>query len=239
MQYGRIVSLRAVFLIFTLLVSASAISHQSGLDHWLANSFYRIEGGHGDGFPWKNNYWLFNVTHEDGGALVKYLFIATFGLLIGSYYFGGLKPFQTALLYIVLSTFIAASSVSFLKHHTTLQCPNSLIEYGGRNHWVNIWQLFGKKLPLGKCFPAGHASGGYAWICLGFLFPFGSKQFYWAILPGLALGLCFGFAQQLRGAHFISHDLLTIAMCWLTSALLYKVFYALNSKDSKMIQAAI
>ena len=37
------------------------------------------------------------------------------------------------------------------------------------------------------------------------------------IVPGLVDGTGFGVAQQLRGAHFLSHDLWTAAICWFTA----------------------
>jgi hypothetical protein len=36
----------------------------------------------------------------------------------------------------------------------------------------------------------------------------------------LGLGLLFGTTQQLRGAHFLSHDIWTFALCWSINALL-------------------
>ena len=30
----------------------------------------------------------------------------------------------------------------------------------------------------------------------------------------LLLGLVFGIGQQLRGAHFVSHDVWTLGLCW-------------------------
>jgi membrane-associated PAP2 superfamily phosphatase len=40
---------------------------------------------------------------------------------------------------------------------------------------------------------------------------------------GFALGLggVFGLAQQLRGAHFLSHDVWTLMICWLIALALY------------------
>jgi membrane-associated PAP2 superfamily phosphatase len=38
------------------------------------------------------------------------------------------------------------------------------------------------------------------------------------------LGLLFGFSQQLRGAHFLSHDLWTLAICWGTALGLFLWF---------------
>ncbi|MNV84902.1 hypothetical protein D3C71_1788110 [compost metagenome] len=35
------------------------------------------------------------------------------------------------------------------------------------------------------------------------------------------MGLLFGFAQQLRGAHFLSHDVWTLAISWFVALALY------------------
>jgi hypothetical protein len=42
-----------------------------------------------------------------------------------------------------------------------------------------------------------------------------------ALLAALALGLTFGFGQWARGAHFVSHDLWSAAICWFVSLGLY------------------
>ncbi|RYE95440.1 MAG: hypothetical protein EOO41_05650, partial [Methanobacteriota archaeon] len=77
------------------------------------------------------------------------------------------------------------------------------------------------------CFPAGHASAGYAWVALYFcalaLRPAWRMPALWM---GIAAGLLFGIAQQLRGAHFLSHDLWSLAVCWGTALALYWVMLA-------------
>ena len=46
----------------------------------------------------------------------------------------------------------------------------------------------------------------------------------WRCLGGaLLLGVLFGVTQQLRGAHFLSHDLWSLIICWYASALLARV----------------
>jgi hypothetical protein len=37
---------------------------------------------------------------------------------------------------------------------------------------------------------------------------------WWALASVLLLGLVFGIGQQLRGAHFVSHDVWTLGLCW-------------------------
>ncbi len=210
-----------IFIVFFILALLSVASHQFGFDEWMEQHVYFMEGGNGSYFPWRDNYWLYQVMHEDGRALVKRLFFLNLSLLLLSFVFKRLAFYRMSFVYIALSTLISTGMISFLKHHTTLPCPQSLKEFGGTRVWLNIWQLFERDLPSGGCYPAGHASGGYAWLCLAFLFPYRSRAFYLALLPGVALGLSFGLAQQLRGAHFISHDLLTVAICWAVSGITF------------------
>lgn len=214
---------KIIFIIFFTLVLLSITSHQSGFDEWLEGRVYLMEGGNGSYFPWRDNFWLYQVMHEDGRALVKRLFFLNIGLLILSFVFKRLATYRAAFFYIALTTLISTGLISFLKHHTTLPCPQSLREFGGTRAWINVWKLFATDIPSGGCYPAGHASGGYAWLCLAFLFPFRSREFYLALLPGALLGLSFGLAQQLRGAHFLSHDLLTIAICWGIAGINYHI----------------
>lgn len=48
-----------------------------------------------------------------------------------------------------------------------------------------------------------------------------SHQRWLALGTVLVSGLLFGVVQQLRGAHFISHDLWTLVICWFVAAFYY------------------
>jgi membrane-associated PAP2 superfamily phosphatase len=48
---------------------------------------------------------------------------------------------------------------------------------------------------------------------------------------GLAAGLIFGLAQQLRGAHFLSHDLWALAISWLVALALHRMMPGTTAKD--------
>jgi membrane-associated PAP2 superfamily phosphatase len=67
----------------------------------------------------------------------------------------------------------------------------------------------------GHCFPAGHASSGFAFVGGFFAFrktdPGIARKW---LLAALLAGLVLGIAQQLRGAHFMSHTLWTGFICW-------------------------
>lgn len=216
--------LRTSLGITLLFLSLALFSQLSGLDLLLERWVYGVEGGSGGAFPWHDNYLLYDVLHEGGRWLVKRLFFIFVLLLLASLAWQRLKPWRLRFLYVILCTLLTTGLISYLKHHTTLPCPQNLTEFGGEQHWVNIWQLFSPRLPVERCYPAGHSSGGYAWLCLAFIFPYRSRAFYLALLPGSLLGLTFGLAQQLRGAHFISHDLTTIAICLASSGVILCLF---------------
>lgn len=72
--------------------------------------------------------------------------------------------------------------------------------------------------------PVYHASAGYAWLCLYYFALLWRPSWRWAGLwIGLGTGLVFGISQQLRGAHFLSHDVATALICWLLSLGLYLI----------------
>lgn len=229
MCHDNPIALKSILAVFLLFAFASVLSHQSGLDLWLAEHLYSMEGGSSGEFPLRHNFWLYAVIHEGGRALVKRMFFLVLALFLASFFVKRIQHLRPAMLFVLLSTLVSTGLVSFLKHHTTIPCPQALQEFGGSHHWLNIWQVFAPELPRGSCYPAGHASGGYAWLCLAFLFPYGSRSFYWALTPGILLGLSFGLAQQLRGAHFLSHDLLTIGVIWLVSGSLFSFMRSLRT----------
>ena len=88
----------------------------------------------------------------------------------------------------------------------------------------------------GGCFPAGHASAGFAF--LGGLFAFrhrlpatAARWLAGAMLTGLLLGV----AQQLRGAHYMRHTLWTAWFCWVTAANLDLGFSQLERRTSQRL----
>jgi membrane-associated PAP2 superfamily phosphatase len=215
-------SIKRIFYIFGGLFLASMASYQSGLDMALANAIFKLEGGVNQ-FPWKNSFLLDDIIHEGGRALAKRMFFITLIFYIASLWITSLHRWNKTFLYVALTALLSTTMISTLKQLTTLPCPDSLITFGGTREWISFWQLLSPSLPGEQCFPAGHSSGGYAWLCMAFAFPFASRRFYLLLIPGMVLGLTYGIAQQFRGMHFLSHDLMTISICWLNAGLMSKV----------------
>ena len=84
------------------------------------------------------------------------------------------------------------------------------------------------------CFPAGHAAGGYCLFALYFF----ARQYRlpmpsaW-LLPGLVVSVAYGLAQELRGAHFLSHDVASAELCWLVSYMVFHMGFALTGERSR------
>ena len=113
-------------------------------------------------------------------------------------------------------------SVSALKATSNMDCPWDVQGLGGERPHLTLYDARPHDLPHGRCFPAGHASGGYAWVALYFAFLMIRPRWRWrGLATGLGVGLTYGIAQQLRGAHFLSHDLWSVFLVWFTCLGLY------------------
>jgi len=136
------------------------------------------------------------------------------------------RPWRKPLGYLVLSTVLATTLVAWIKTWSNMDCPWDLVRYGGTKPFVGLLQVRPIGLQRGYCFPAAHASAGYAWVALYFFLGVVRPAWkHYGLMIGLGMGLLFGISQQLRGAHFVSHDLYTFAVCWGTAAGLYCLFW--------------
>lgn len=111
------------------------------------------------------------------------------------------------------------------KKYTNVFCPSEVRRYGGDVAYAKLCEPFpegDRPDRKGGCFPAGHASGGFA--LMGLLALRASRR--WrngAILLGLGLGWWMGLYQTLKGAHYLSHTLTTMLVAWLVVLLWRRV----------------
>lgn len=123
--------------------------------------------------------------------------------------------------YLFASMALAALLCTQLRAVSHMATPRDLALYGG------VWEhrlLFEAK-PAGypcHAFPAGHASGGFALLCLAFAWP-APRARRIGIWAGLVAGGWMGLYQIARGEHFLSHTLVTAAVAWLVAAALARL----------------
>jgi len=123
--------------------------------------------------------------------------------------------------WIVLLALLNAIVVSCLKHQMPHACPWDIVRYGGSAPWVPTFTSH-PALEAGHCFPAGHTTSGVWLSALGLLWlPQAPRKALLVTIAGLAVGFALGWAQQIRGAHFLSH---TLTSLWLMCGWLLMVF---------------
>ncbi len=168
-------------------------------------------------WPYRDHWLASGILHTGGQQLTQWLAIILLVMWVGVSW-RLTKTLRWTLTYVVVASISSSVLIVGLKEVTHLPCAWDVTAFGGKVPHLAMLDMFNPVWPRGSCFPAGHASGGYIWISLFFAVrAYTGRTQYWALLPGVLLGLVFGLTQQIRGAHFPSHDLVTFALCWLMS----------------------
>ncbi len=124
---------------------------------------------------------------------------------------------QKKLLFLILILIFTPLTVAIFKHYSPIYCPNFIQEFGGDKKYISPFGLFDKDIffsGIGKCFPAGHASGGFALLSLYFVMP--TRAFKIASLVlALIFGWMMGLYQIAKGAHYLSDTIVTLSIAYL------------------------
>jgi membrane-associated PAP2 superfamily phosphatase len=189
----------------------------------VADSLYALQG----------NEWLFKKTflaekviHIAGRNASILLWLTALAVWLTSFKVARWAVWRRPWGYLVLAVAAGVTSVSILKAISTLDCPWSLTRYGGSRIYFGFFDLRPDLMTGGGCFPAGHASAGYGWLALYFFLVIVKPEYRGHGLAfGLLAGIVFGATQQLRGAHFLSHDVWSLAICWLVSLGIFLIMF--------------
>jgi membrane-associated PAP2 superfamily phosphatase len=147
--------------------------------------------------------------------------LAMIALLIASFKVDTLLPYRQGLRIVVLALILVPVCTGGLKAVSNVACPRALTEFGGSMPYAGIFgtptTAAGKAFPQQRCFPAGHASGGFALLALPFLF---TRRRQLALAAGLGVGWTMGGYKMVIGDHFLSHTLVTMLLAWLIICLI-------------------
>lgn len=181
----------------------------SGRDRWLAHAF-----GSTNGFALREHWFFVHIMHE-GGRRLAWLLLLVF--TVGVWWpFGLLRRLHhRQRVQLVLSVLLSLLLINLFKYTSSTSCPWDLQEFGGVARYVSHWAWGRLDGGSGRCFPAGHASAGFAFV--GGFFALRHSQpraARWWLIAAVSAGLALGLAQQVRGAHFMSHTLWTGWLCW-------------------------
>lgn len=210
------------------LFVVSAVLHG---DLWLADRLYALEGSR---WALRHAWITQHLIHLFGRDFSTAAWLAVFAAWLVACGRRGWSHLRRPLLYLLVATALSTLLVSWIKTWSNVDCPWDLARYGGARAYFGLFQWRPAGMAQGQCFPAGHASGGYAWLALYFfLMAVKPTLRGYGLVLGLGMGLLFGISQQLRGAHFLSHDVAALAICWTCAVGVQWAFWRGVGADSR------
>jgi membrane-associated PAP2 superfamily phosphatase len=180
-----------------------------------------------------HNWWIEAFLHTGGRRAIQVVVAAGLAIWMAASVHSRWDALRRPAAYFVVATVLGIGVVGLLKGVTNVDCPWDLLPFGGRFPLVPFFADRPDSLRAGHCFPAAHASSGYALVALYFVFRERSRVLACAGLwVGIACGVAFGLAQQARGAHFVSHDVWSAFIVWVIAASVYVFGFAMRLYES-------
>lgn len=174
--------------------------------------------GTAGGFAWRDAWWTSSLLH-DGGRIAAWLALAAV-MATALRPLPPARPSRLLRWHWVGVMLLCVLLVPAIKRFSLSSCPWELAEFGGTAHHLSHWRWGIADGGPGHCFPSGHAVSGFAFFGLYFLWRGHdarlARTLFWAVM---GVGLLFGAAQLVRGAHYPSHTLWTAWLCWTICAL--------------------
>lgn len=144
-------------------------------------------------------------------------------------------------IYVVVSFALTTMFIHYFKSHTNVYCPIETTLYGGahlKTDWFSNFQLI-HEAGKGRCWPGGHASGGFTLLALYFV----ALRYRWRhakalLVCILLLGMVYGSTRVLQGWHFMSHTFWAGIIVWFCALLTALLFYGRAALQSPAITDA-
>ncbi len=219
---------------FTLFAVVLAGLEFTSLEFQISETFYNIKLHE---WPYKED-WLFEtIIHKKGQAFSKIMGGVVLSFLLYSLWEkSSLYRYRKPLIFLFIASITGPIIIAILKSNTSIYCPWNLKLFGGDKPYIRLFDNIPKGQAIGHCFPAGHAGGGFTFISLYFFLMVVKPQYKTlGLFSGLLLGTVYGIAQQMRGAHFLSHDICSLAVCWLASLTWFLIFFRKNLQRANMM----
>ncbi len=217
----------SVKLLLPLVILAFAVfSEYSGLDIAIGRCFYDAES---QSWPWKSAFLTGGILHKGGQKFVIWTMAAIFVVLVLSFFVERLRRCRKGAAYLLVGSLISPAIIALIKASTHIYIPSTLEIFGGDKPYVRLFDAAPPGLPVGHAFPGAHSSSGFAFFTLYFLLSFYKPQYrHYGLAFGLVLGALFSITQEVRGEHFLSHDLVSLVICWYCA---WAVFYLMFRKE--------
>ena len=232
----------AIFVVFDL----------TSLDEVISNWLYYTNHE----FPFGHNRLFENLTHRWPRIIPNWTGEAAVIGLVLSFIWPLLKPgrhdrliatldnvrlapvlrftarYRRDFLFVVVAFAVTTGMIHFFKSHTSIYCPVETTLYGGtmeKMEWFENFRLF-HEAGAGRCWPGGHASGGFTMLALYFV----ARRYRWrhakaVLYASLLLGAVYGSTRVIQGWHFMSHTPWAGVIVWLSALMTALAFYGWRS----------
>jgi membrane-associated PAP2 superfamily phosphatase len=220
-----------------LFVALAAVFAMTPLDVTIARAVF-FDSAHAQ---WIGaGSWVINdLVHTGGRWTIRVLLAMSLSFWIATCVEPSWRALRRPAAFFTIAALLSMGVVGLLKTLTNVDCPWDLAPFGGRFPYI---ELFGDRpdaLRAGRCFPAAHASSGYALLALYFtLRERHAGLANLGLALGLLTGLTFGLAQQARGAHFVSHDLWSAFLVWTVTLSVYAFAFRARLWDCSVYDAS-
>ena len=206
---------QSLFLILSAILLLNFFTVAGAVDLKLITAYIDVNAA----FPLRQHWALAELNHR----YVKYVLIAvylSYGIAwLMSFYSEKFKPRRWEFGYFFIMVMLATSTIAILKSQSAHACPWDMAVATTQGI---LWDL---SATAGHCFPGGHASSGFALLVGYFIYrTTRPKRAYFFLLAALILGFTMGWAQMMRGAHFLSHTLWTGWIIWGLNVMAYALF---------------
>ena len=142
--------------------------------------------------------WVINeLLHTGGRWAIRAIVAIALAFWGATFVKSDWREFRRPVAFFTVSAVLSMGLVGLLKNVTNVDCPWDLVPFGGRFPYVELFADRPDALRAAHCFPAAHASSGYALLALYFVF----RERYarlakLGLAVGLLTGLTFGLVQQ-------------------------------------------
>jgi membrane-associated PAP2 superfamily phosphatase len=215
---------RAILLTGLLLVVILAVFEATSLDLLVQDRLYDAASG---GWVIDRDAPLPKLVFYDApkvgvGVLSGFLLLCAVAPASWSARFP-LSRREAAFLLVCIASVVFTAGL--LKKTTGVFGPWKIARYGGEAPYRKLWESipYVAGQARGRGFPAAHCSGAFALMGLYFVGK-GRAARRLGLACGLATGWTVGVYQILKGAHYLSHTLVTMVLAWLILQLVSRAF---------------
>jgi len=217
--------LTKIIFICLLLIFAILFFEYTSTNEYIQNFFYTCSSK-----EWiidRNNQ-LLNFFFYDGAKRAIFIFGI---ILIIMLFLKKFNRYKKEILIVVASLIFVPVITGGLKKVTNMPCPKELKCYDGKYEQMELFKKNSPKITeTFRCFPAGHASGGFALMSLAYVLR-RKRDKYLALFGSLVVGWSMGLYKMMIGDHFLGHTVVTMLLAWL---IIETIVLVANNKSSKV-----